>query len=106
MNSTSRESRSGSESYLALALVWLPRTRPQAPTPSTVAHAGTTVFTYRNKFKSPVITHTYKDTHTDTNTAFRDLLLVKSSAHLAVRQPCESPFGLGWLEELYDGGES
>lgn len=38
--------------------------------------------------------------------AFGDLRLVKSLAHLAVCQSCESSFGLGWLEELYDGGES
>lgn len=55
-------------------------------------------FSHTETFKSPFITHTH--------TQFRDLLLVKSSAHLAVRQSCESSFGLGWLEELYDGSES
>lgn len=83
--------------YLILALVWLPQTRLQAPTPNTVAHVGTAVVTHRNMYlKQPLITHA----------AFMELLYAWRSAHLAVRQSSEGSFGLGRIEELYDGRES
>lgn len=42
---------------LILVLVWLPQTRPQAPTPNTEAHVGTAVVTHRKVFKWSLITH-------------------------------------------------